>query len=100
MFVKGGYVYIQSNASRTVLYIGVTSNLSARSYQHKNLDGSSFTKKYKCTDLIYFEFFKDIRSAIKREKQLKNWKRDWKDDLIAKENPKLVDLYNQVRDHT
>ena len=95
---KGGYIYFVSNRTRTVLYLGVTSDLSTRAYQHKNRFGSAFAKKYKCTDLIYFEFFEDIESAIKREKQLKKWKRAWKDELIKKSNPTLKDLYNEVID--
>lgn len=63
---KGGYTYIVSNKHRTTFYIGVTSNLSARSWEHKNSEGSTFTKKYNCTDLIYYECFNSIESAIKR----------------------------------
>jgi putative endonuclease len=95
---KGGYVYIVSNKNRTVLYIGVTSNLSKRSHEHKNREGSFFTKKYNCTDLIFYELYDDILSAIEREKQLKKWKRAWKDELIATFNPELRDLYNEVAD--
>ncbi|UII19158.1 GIY-YIG nuclease family protein [Fulvivirga ligni] len=98
MKVKGGYVYIVSNKSRTVLYIGVTSNLASRSWQHKHVEGSQFTKRYKCTDLVYFEFLPDIVSAIAREKQLKKWKRQWKFDLIRTINTDLRDLYNEVGD--
>ncbi len=95
---KGGYIYFVSNKTRTVLYIGVTSDLSSRIYQHKNGEGSGFTKKYNCTDLVYFEFFEDIESAIEREKNIKKWKRSWKDRLIKKMNPTLKDLYNEVID--
>ena len=68
---KGGYVYLVSNKKRTVLYIGVTSNLYSRVYEHKNGNGSSFTKKYKCTDLLYYHFYPTIVEAIEQEKQLK-----------------------------
>ena len=61
---KGGYVYIVTNQYRTTLYIGVTSNLYARAYQHKSGDGSEFTKKYQCYDLVYFEFHPDIKFLI------------------------------------
>ncbi|UII24887.1 GIY-YIG nuclease family protein [Fulvivirga maritima] len=98
MVAKGGYIYIVSNKIRSVLYVGVTANLSARSWEHKNGEGSFFTKKYKCTDIIYYEFFPDIESAITREKQLKKWKRDWKLELIRKFNPTLKDLYEEVED--
>ena len=94
--VKGGYIYIVSNKSRAVLYIGVTSNLYARSYEHKKGMGSKFTTKYNCTDLIYYEFFPSIDEAIVREKQLKRWKREWKDELIKTFNPTLRDLFNEV----
>ena len=95
---KGGYIYIISNRLRTVLYIGVTSNLSARSWEHKNNEGSSFTKQNNFTDLIYFEFHPTIKEAIKREKQLKKWNRAWKEELIRKVNPNLKDLYDEVAD--
>lgn len=93
---KGGYVYIVSNKSRSVLYIGVTSNLYTRAYQHKNGEGSVFTKLYNCTDLVYFEFYPTIVEAIEREKKLKKWKRAWKDELIKSLNPNLDDLFDQV----
>jgi len=84
-------VYIMSNKNRTVLYVGVTSNLESRVLDHKTGE-SKFTAKYNCTDLLYFEEYADIRNAIAREKQLKKWKRTWKEDLIKKENPELKDL--------
>lgn len=95
---KGGYIYIVSNKRRTVLYVGVTSDLSQRSWDHKNGEGSQFTKKYACTDLLYYEFYETIEEAIDREKQLKKWKRQWKIDLIKKVNPELKDLYDEVGD--
>ena len=96
MRAKGGYIYIVSNKSRTVLYIGVTSNLYARVYDHKNGAGSTFTKKYKCIDLLYYEFFPTIDDAIIREKQLKKRKRAYKDKLINSFNPELTDLFDQI----
>ncbi|WKK82147.1 GIY-YIG nuclease family protein [Marivirga arenosa] len=98
MTAKGGYVYIVSNYNRTVLYTGVTANLARRSYQHKFGEGSEFTKKYKCTDLIFFQFFESIEEAIIREKQIKKWKRDWKIKLIKEQNPSFKDLYDEVAD--
>jgi putative endonuclease len=95
---KGAYVYFISNKTRTVLYIGVTSNLYARIYEHKAGHGSVFTKKYHCTDLLYYEFHSSIEGAIQREKQLKKWKRSWKEDLIKANNPKLKDLYNTIEE--
>jgi putative endonuclease len=93
---KGGYIYIMSNKLRTTLYIGVTSNLINRVNQHKNNNGSSFTTKYKCHDLIYYECFELIESAIEREKQLKKWNRVWKEDLIKLFNPQLKDLSGDI----
>ena len=93
---KGGYIYFMANAHRTTLYAGVCNNLRNRAWQHKNGEGSQFTKKYNCTDLVYFEFFEDIESAILREKQVKKWKRAWKDELIKSLNPEMRDLYDEV----
>ncbi|MBV6642693.1 MAG: GIY-YIG nuclease family protein [Cyclobacteriaceae bacterium] len=95
---KGGYTYIMSNLSRTVLYTGVTSNLYGRVYDHKNLEGSDFTKMYKCTDLVYYEFHERIESAIEREKQIKKWNRLWKDRMIKRFNPDLRDLSGEIDD--
>lgn len=96
--VKGGYVYIVSNKNRTVLYTGVTANLYARIYDHKQGDGSNFTKKYKCTDLLYYEFHEHIETAIKREKQIKKWKREYKENVINTLNSNWEDLHEKVRD--
>jgi putative endonuclease len=93
---NGGYIYIVSNKARTVLYIGVTSNLYSRAYEHKMGIGCSFTSKYKCVDLLYFEFLPTIEEAIAREKRLKKWKRFWKDELIKSANPTLRDLFDEV----
>jgi putative endonuclease len=81
-----------SNFARTVFYIGITGCLEARVQQHKAGEGSIFTAKYKCHYLVYWENYNRPRHAIEREKQLKNWKRQWKIELIRKENPDLIDL--------
>ncbi|SFM86914.1 putative endonuclease [Algoriella xinjiangensis] len=86
------YVYILTNKYRTVFYIGVTNNLSKRIIEHKENNGSIFTKKYNVHSLIYFEEFSSIHEAIAREKQLKNWKREWKINLIKQFNPTLKDI--------
>ncbi len=91
--MKVGYVYIMSNIKRTTFYIGVTSNLQKRVEQHKVGVGSEFTKKYKLFYLVYFERILGIEQAIKRETQLKNWKRTWKLNLIKSINPEMLDLY-------
>ncbi|MCL5675743.1 MAG: GIY-YIG nuclease family protein [Patescibacteria group bacterium] len=85
------YVYILSNDSGN-FYIGVTNNLAKRVWEHKNKLVEGFTKKYNITKLIYYEFFKDIKEAIVREKQLKNWTRRKKIELIIKLNSKFEEL--------
>ena len=87
------YVYFMANTHNTVLYIGVTNNLARRVWEHKNgTDKNSFTYKYNCNKLVYYEVSEDIKYAITREKQLKNWERSWKDELVAKDNPNWQDL--------
>ena len=86
------FVYILSNKYNTTIYIGVTSDLEIRVVQHKRKEYKGFTSKYNVDKLVYFEIFNDINEAIAREKQLKNWKREWKNALIEKENPKWLDL--------
>jgi putative endonuclease len=85
-----------SNSFRSTFYIGVTSNLEARVWQHINGEGSLFVKKYNLHDLIYFEYFERITDAIDREKQLKRWHREWKINLIKSVNPKMLDLKDQL----
>ena len=86
------YTYIISNYARTVFYIGVTNNIQTRVWQHRNNEGGIFTSKYKCHFLLHYEEYSNISDAISREKNLKNWKREWKINLIRKENPELLDL--------
>ena len=94
------YVYILSNPSHTVLYIGVTRDLVRRVYEHKHhSDPNSFTAKYNATKLIYYEHTTDVEVAIAREKQLKNWNRKKKDELIDRMNPERKDLYPQILDY-
>jgi len=96
MFEKKGYVYILTNSKNTVLYVGVTSDLVKRIYEHKNSFVEGFTKKYNLKKLIYFEVFGDIVSAITREKQIKGWLRIKKIALIEKVNPSWNDLYKEI----
>lgn len=70
--------------------------MEARVWQHVNGEGSAFVKKYKLFDLVFFEYFERITDAIDREKQLKNWHREWKINLIQSVNPKMVDLKDQL----
>jgi putative endonuclease len=81
-----------SNKNITTFYIGVTNDLERRVKEHKNGNGSEFTSKYKLTHLVYYEMIRDINKAIQREKQLKNWHRKWKIDLIKKLNSEMLDL--------
>ena len=95
---KQYYVYILSNRYNTVFYIGVTSNLEKRIYEHKNgVSEDSFTKKYNAVKLVYFENHRDVKTAIAREKRIKKWRRKWKIELVKKENPKFEDLYYKYR---
>lgn len=96
MLFKQGYVYIMTNKYRTTFYIGVTSDLTARVWQHINGEGSQFVKKYRLYDLVFFEHFERITDAIAREKQLKNWHHDWKVNLIKSVNPEMRDLKDQL----
>ena len=90
------YLYILASKKNGTLYIGVTGNLIKRIHQHKNGLVGGFTKKYKVNRLVYFEQFVDIREAIRREKQMKEWRRDWKIKLIEDNNPKWIDLYDSL----
>ena len=85
-----------TNKYRTTFYIGVTSDLTARVWQHINGEGSQFVKKYRLYDLVFFEHFERITDAIAREKQLKNWHHDWKVNLIKSVNPEMRDLKDQL----
>jgi len=90
--IKNPCIYIVSNNFGNVIYIGVTSDLWYRILQHKQGDGSVFTKKYNIVKLIYFEEYQNIMDAIDRETQLKKWNRKWKDELIDTINKERIDL--------
>ena len=89
-------VYILTNINNTTFYIGVTSNLSKRIWEHKNKFVDGFTKKYNVDKLCYFETFSDITTAINREKELKKLRRQEKLDLIEIHNPEWIDLYYEL----
>ena len=89
-------VYLMSNKSRGTLYIGVTSNLVARVWQHKTKAAKGFTAKYNLTKLVYFELFGDMYEAISREKQLKAGSRRTKIQLIEERNSEWRDLYEEI----
>jgi putative endonuclease len=90
-------VYILASATRGTLYIGVTSNLPARVWQHKNDQMEGFTHRYRVHTLVWYEVHESMESAILREKALKAWKRAWKIELIERTNPDWRDL---LRDAT
>ena len=85
-----------SSKKNGTIYIGITSDLIKRVYEHKNDLTEGFTKKYQVHNLVYYEIVQDVESAIKREKQIKKWNRKWKLELIEDKNPKWHDLYNQI----
>ncbi len=91
------YVYIMTNAHKTVLYTGITNNLPRRVYEHKyHLDKGSFTDQYNCEYLVYYEVTTNVESAIAREKQIKGWKKIKKIQLIERKNPMWYDLYEYI----
>jgi len=93
---KAGYVYMLTNKKSGTLYIGVTSDLVKRIYEHKTKPIDGFTKRYNLDKLVYYEIHNSIREAIVREKQLKNWHRQWKINLIEEHNPDWDDLYAAI----
>jgi len=96
--MKGGFVYILTNKGNNVLYTGVTSDLVNRIIQHQEEHyPQSFSAKYKCKKLLYFETFDDIESAISREKYIKGKSRVFKLDLITSVNPGFNDLWYQIK---
>ena len=90
------YVYILASKKKGTLYIGVTSNLVKRIYEHKNDLVDGFTKEYAVHNLVYFETTESVESAIAREKKLKKWNRAWKIRLIEKNNSEWRDLYTEL----
>ena len=94
--MKNFYVYMLASKKGGTLYIGVTSNLQKRLWEHREGLNEGFTKKYSVNRLVYCEPFEDAENAILREKRLKTWKRQWKIDLIEKDNPNWNDLYKDL----
>lgn len=93
---KGGYIYILASKRNGTLYIGVTADLVGRVWQHKNGQGSAFTRQYRVHRLVYFEKHEDIKTAISHEKSMKKWRRKWKLELIEKLNPQWRDLHLDI----
>ena len=94
--MRNCYVYIITNFKNTVFYIGVTRNLQRRISEHKSGTIKGFSERYKLKKLIYFEQYPNIIDAIKREKQLKNWHRSWKINLVKSMNPRFIDLDPEI----
>jgi putative endonuclease len=89
-------IYIIADKPFGTLYIGVTSDLVGRIWRHKENLVEGFSKRYRLHNLVYYELTESIESAISREKQLKNWKRQWKIELVSKFNPEWKDLYDGI----
>ena len=93
---KKGYVYILSNKNKTTLYVGVTSDLCRRIAEHKLHLNKGFSDKYNTELLLYYESYDLVSDAIAREKQLKKWNREWKNELISEFNPDWTDLSENI----
>lgn len=96
MSEKAFCVYILASARNGTLYVGVTSDLVKRIWQHKNDEVEGFTRQYRVHTLVWFEQHENAESAITREKQIKEWKRKWKLELIESSNPTWRDLYDEI----
>jgi putative endonuclease len=94
--MSGGYVYFMASAPNGILYVGVTSDLVRRAYEHRNGLVAGFTKRYGIKRLVYFEHYEDIQIAIQREHNIKHWSRAWKVRLILANNPEWNDLYDTI----
>ena len=92
MAARSYYVYILANRHNTVLYIGMTNDLERRVREHRVGEASQFTRKYNTHKLVYVEEYSEVEDAIRREKQLKDWRRVWKEELIRERNPDFDDL--------
>jgi len=97
MLQKQPCVYILTNKPHGVLYVGVTMNLAQRIWQHKKGEGSVFTRKYNLHRLVWYELHETMEEAIHREKCIKEWKRNWKIELIETMNPDWIDLYETLQ---
>ena len=94
--MKSYYIYILADKNNNKIYIGVTNNLLRRSHEHRHGLVEGYTKKHKIHKLVYHEQYYDVRLALGREKQLKKWKREWKNQLIEKQNPQWQDLWDEI----
>jgi putative endonuclease len=96
--MKTFYVYLMTNRSRVVLYTGITNSLERRTWYHRSGNTKSFTKNYKVDRLVYYERFNYARSAISREKEIKGWRREKKNELVRTLNPRWKDLGKELFD--
>ena len=94
--MSGGWVYIVTNRRDGTLYVGVTSDIARRAWEHREGVVDGFTNRYRLKRLVYVERHNDIRDAIQREKTVKHWPRQWKIDLIKAANPDWNDLYDTL----
>ena len=94
--MRQGFIYFMTNRPQGVLYVGVTSDLPRRAYEHRQGLVPGFTKRYGLNRLVYHEVFPMVVDAIQREKNIKHWPRAWKDNLIAEMNPEWRDLYAEL----
>jgi putative endonuclease len=95
-WMAGGFVYMMTNRRNGILYVGVTSDLPKRTYEHRTGLIAGFTKRHGLKQLVWFEQHDDIRSAIQRERTMKHWSRTWKVQLIHAMNPEWRDLYDEL----
>jgi putative endonuclease len=95
--MAGGWVYIITNRPNGTLYVGVTSDIARRIWEHRQGVAEGFSKRYGLKRLVYAERFDDIREAIRREKAVKCWPRAWKVRLILADNPDWTDLYDLLQ---
>ncbi|WP_422346151.1 GIY-YIG nuclease family protein [Parasphingorhabdus sp.] len=96
MDTKPGYVYLMAKQRNGTIYLGVTSNLVQRAYQHRNGLIEGFSKDNDCKMLVWYEAHDDLEEARRRERQMKKWKREWKLELIEKDNPQWKDLFDTL----
>ena len=94
--MRGGWTYIMASRPRGMIYIGVTADLAARVDQHRRDVGSAYCRRYGIRTLVLAEPHDTIEDAIRREKALKAWKRNWKDELIEASNPGWIDLFDRI----
>jgi putative endonuclease len=94
--MKGGWVYIVTNKRNGTLYVGVTSQIARRAWEHREGVVEGFTKRYGLKRLVYVEHHDEITNAIQREKRMKSWPRAWKINLIRESNPNWDDLYQKL----